>query len=581
MILQALKDYYDRKAADPESGIASFGWERREIPFLIVLDGEGRLVNVEDTREKVGKKLRARTFAVPQAVKRTGNIEPYFLWDNIEYVTGIVCKEGGNPDRVARQHEAFMDRLRPFAAVPEIGAVMKFLSASDMPSQLETHESWKEARQVCAFVAFKFAGMEGTIFDVPAVKEIVNRLADESDAGVVGVDLVSGTRGPVALLHPALKGIPGANTTGANIVSFNFPAATSFGKAQGNNSPVGVRSAFEYTTALNALLSKDSKQKLMVGDATVVFWAGKDDPFEAAMSGFFSEPSKDDPDRLVENVAALLKSPQAGSASFSEDQATFFVLGLSPNAARIAIRFWHVGTVAEMAGRFRAYFDDLLIAHGPKDRDHLSLWRLLVSTAVQGKSENIAPNLAGNVMRSILEGLPFPETLLQTAVMRFKRCTEEDDYKRYAYPRAKLIKGCLNSKLKTDNLNQERMLTVSLDHQNMNIGYRLGRLFAVLERLQNMAAGRDLNSTIKDKSYSAASSTPSAVFGNLMRISSYHLAKLKKVKPGYAVNLDRLISEVLTDVSSFPSHLSLDDQGRFAIGYYHQRQDFFTRKEAE
>ncbi len=574
MILQALKGYYDRKAADPESGIAPFGWERKEIPYLIVLDREGGLVNVEDTQEKVGRKLRARAFAVPQAVKRTVGIEPYFLWDNVEYVTGVVCKEGGDPSRVARQHEAFMDRLRPLGSVPEIGAVLRFLSSADMASRLDAHESWKEARQACAFVAFKFVNEDGTIFDVPAVKEIVNRVADESDAGVASVDLVSGTRGAVALLHPALKGIPGANTTGANIVSFNFPAATSFGKAQGNNSPVGVRSAFEYTTALNALLSKDSKQKMMVGDATVVFWAGKDDPFEAAMSGFFSEPSKDDPDRLVENVAALLKSPQAGAASFSRDQTAFYVLGLSPNAARIAIRFWHVGTVAEMAGRFRAYFDDLLIAHGSKDRDHLSLWRLLVSTAVQGKSENIAPNLAGNVMRSILEGLPFPETLLQAVLMRVKAEHEVN------YPRAKLIKGCLNRKWRFSNPKNERNLTVSLDKENVNTGYRLGRLFAVLERMQE-AANPGINATIKERFYASASSTPSSVFGNLMRLANHHLAKLRKERPGLAVNLERQMQEVIAGIDRFPAHLSLDDQGQFAIGYYHQRQDFFTKKDAE
>lgn len=574
MILQALKGYYDRKAADPESGIAPFGWERKEIPYLIVLGRDGRLVNVEDTQERIGKKLRARAFAVPQSVKRTVGIEPYFLWDNVEYVTGIVCKEGGNPSRVARQHEAFMDRLRPFAAVPEIGAVLRFLSSADMPSQLDAHEPWKEARQTCAFVAFKFVNEDGTIFDVPAVKEAVNGLADGLGDGETGVDLVSGQKGPVAVLHPALKGIPGANTTGANIVSFNFQAATSFGKSQGNNSPVGVQSAFEYTTALNTLLSKDSKQKMMVGDATVVFWAEKDNPFETALADFFSEPPKDNPDRLEGSVSALFRSPQTGTGVYAEDETTFYVLGLSPNAARIAIRFWHVGTVAEMAGRFRAYFDDLLIAHGPKDRDHLSLWRLLVSTAVQGKSENIAPNLAGNVMRSILEGLPFPETLLQSVLMRIKAEHE------VTYPRAKLIKGCLNRKWRFSNPKNERKLTVSLDKENTNAGYRLGRLFAVLERIQEKA-NPGINATIKERFYASASSTPSSVFGNLMRLANHHLSKLRKEKPGFAVNLEKLMQEVIAGVTRFPSHLSLDDQGQFAIGYYHQRQDFFTKKDAE
>lgn len=571
MILQSLKEYYDRKAADSESGIAPYGWERKEIPYLIVIDRMGNLVSVEDTQEKVGKKLRARQFTVPQSVKRTVGIAPYFLWDNVEYVTGVSCKGKD----VSENHAAFMERIRPFADIPAIGAVVRFLESEGSLSRLESFDAWTEAQKTCAFVAFKFVGEDGTIFNDSDVKSVVDReISVKTEGGEEVVDLVSGERDVVALLHPALKGVPGANTTGSNIVSFNFAAATSFGKKQGENSPIGVRSAFEYTTALNTLLAKDSKQKMMIGDATVVFWTGRDDAFETELVGFFSEPPKDEPDRLVQNVAALFKSPRTGSAAFTDDSTTFYVLGLAPNAARLSVRFWHIGTVAEMANRFRSYFEDLSIVHGPKDKDHLSLWRLLVSTAVQGKSENIAPNLAGNVMRSILEGLPFPETLLQAVLMRIKAEHE------VSYPRAKLIKGCLNRKWCFTNPKNERNLTVSLDVQNVNIGYRLGRLFAVLEKIQE-AANPGLNATIRDRFYSSASSMPTSVFGNLMRLSNHHLSKLRKEKPGYAVNLEKLMQEVVSGVSSFPAHLSLDDQGQFAIGYYHQRQDFFTKKDAE
>lgn len=571
MILQSLKEYYDRRAADSESGIAPYGWERKEIPYLIVIDRMGNLVSVEDTQEKVGKKLRARQFTVPQSVKRTVGIAPYFLWDNVEYVTGVSCKGKD----VSENHAAFMERIRPFADIPAIGAVVRFLESEGSLSRLESFDAWTEAQKTCAFVAFKFVGEDGTIFNDSDVKSVVDReISVKTEGGEEVVDLVSGERDVVALLHPALKGVPGANTTGSNIVSFNFAAATSFGKKQGENSPIGVRSAFEYTTALNTLLAKDSKQKMMIGDATVVFWTGRDDAFETELAGFFSEPPKDEPDRLVQNVAALFKSPRTGSAAFTDDSTTFYVLGLAPNAARLSVRFWHIGTVAEMANRFRSYFEDLSIVHGPKDKDHLSLWRLLVSTAVQGKSENIAPNLAGNVMRSILEGLPFPETLLQAVLMRIKAEHE------VSYPRAKLIKGCLNRKWCFTNPKNERNLTVSLDVQNVNIGYRLGRLFAVLEKIQE-AANPGLNATIRDRFYSSASSMPTSVFGNLMRLSNHHLSKLRKEKPGYSVNLEKLMQEVVSGVSSFPAHLSLDDQGQFAIGYYHQRQDFFTKKDAE
>ena len=578
MILQALKEYYDRKAADPKSGIAPLGWERKEIPYLIVLDREGNLVAVEDTQEKIGKSLQARRFLVSQSVKRSGSvIRPQFLWDTVEYVTGIVCKDKSDIGRVGLMHKAFMERIRPFANVHAIGAVVRFLESDDMPSRLGTFDAWAEAQRACAFVAFKFVGEEGTVFDDADVKAVVEReISARMEGGEKAVDLVSGKRDVIALTHPALKGILGtnANTAGTNIVSFNFDAVKSFGKEQGENAPVGVRAAFAYTTALNTLLSKDSRQKMMVGDATAVFWAGRDDSFETALASFFAEPPKDDPDRLVQNVAMLFKSPQTGNAAFSGDPTTFYVLGLSPNAARLSVRFWHVGTVAEMAERFRVYFDDLAIVHGPKDKDHLSLWRLLVSTAVQGKSENVAPNLAGNVMRSILEGLPFPETLLQAVLMRIKAEHE------VSYPRAKLIKGCLNRKWRFNNPQNERNLTVSLDTQNLNIGYRLGRLFAVLEKIQE-AANPEINATIKDRFYASASSAPASVFGNLMRLSNHHLSKLRKEKPGYAINLEKLLQEVVAGLSAFPAHLSLDDQGQFAIGYYHQRQDLFTKKDAE
>lgn len=573
MILQALKSYYDRKAADSDSSIAPMGWERKEIPYVLVLDREGRLVNVEDTQEKVGKKLRARPFSVPQSTKRSSNIKAYLMWDNVEYVTGVTCK--GDDEEVRKKHEAFMQCLLPHREKVAVGIILKFLESPDVVAQLEQFPVWAEAKKTCAFLVFRLADADGCVFDDPEIKSLVNSLASSSgDAEELPFDFVSGERQKVALLHPALKGIAGANSMGANLVSFNLKASESFGKSQGENSPIGEKSAFEYTTALNTLLGKDSAQKMMVGDATTVFWAEKADRFEESMSGFFAEPPKDDPDRLQNQVRALFESPQKGVGSFDTDETKFYVLGLSPNAARLSVRFWHVGTVAEMSGRFRQYFDDLMIVHGSKDKDHISLWRLLVSTAVQGKSENIAPNLAGDLMRSILDGLPFPAVVLQSVLMRIKAEHE------VSYPRAKLIKGYLNRKWRFNNPNHERNITVSLDSENTNIGYRLGRLFAVLEKVQE-SANPGINATIKDKFYASASSTPSTVFGNLMRLVQHHLSKIGKEKGGYRVFLEKLIQEIVGEVKAFPAHLSLEDQGQFAIGYYHQRQAFFVKKATE
>lgn len=569
MILQALKMYYDRKASDPNSDIAPPGWERKELPFLIVLDENGIPVSIEDTREMAGKAKRAKCFLLPQSVKRAMGIAANLLWDNAEYAVGAVCK--GRPERVRQQHEAFLSLIQPHGDLPAARAVLAFLKREDREDLLSAFPEWKEIRETCAFLSFKIAGALEPVFRDPGIVVRVSRdAAAGADLGEPGICLVTGDRDEAARLHPAIKGVMGANTTGGNIVSFNFSAAESFGKKQGANAQVGKGAAFAYTTALNTLLGKDSKQKMQVGDATAVFWSDRKTELEEDFGDFWAEPPKDDPDQLTNAVESLFKSAENGALACNPDATKFFVLGLAPNAARLAIRFWHVGTVDEMGRNIRAYFEDLRIAHGARDRQDLSLWRLLVSTAVQGKSENIAPNLAGNVMRCILDGLPFPETLLQATILRIK--AERD----VSYPRAKLIKGCLNRKFRSNSNNKERMLTMSLDRENADVGYRLGRLFAVLEKIQQ-EANPGINATIRDKYYASASSTPSTVFGNLMRLKNHHLSKLEN--PGRKICFEKLLGEVIAALPGhFPAHLNLDAQGQFAIGYYHQAQDFWTKK---
>ena len=562
MILQALKEYYDRKAADPDSGIAPLGWERKEIPYLIVLREDGTLVRVEDTQEKVGKKKRAKVFRVPQAVKRTVGVSANLLWDNVEYVTGVVCK--GKPERVAAQHQAFVERLTELAECPSVKPICAFLATPDCQDKLADFPEWKEAVEGCAFVSFVLAGEACPVFNMPDVVEKINSGKSSSAEVPDGkICLVSGGRDVVAKVHPAIKGVQGTNTTGGNIISFNFPAACSFGKSQGENAPIGERAAFEYTTALNTLLSKDSRHKMSVGDATAVFWSERKTALEDDFIDLFGKPEKDNPDNGVAAVERLLSSVRTGSFSPEDDTTRFYVLGLAPNSARISVRFWHNGTVTEMERRFADWFENLRIVHGPKEKEHLSLWRLLVSIAPLGKSENIPPNLAGAVMRSILEGTPYPATVLSSAILRIKAEHE------VTCPRAKIIKAFINH-----NLNQERKLTVSLDNENANVGYRLGRLFAVLEKVQE-EANPGLNATIRDKFYASASSTPNAVYGNLMRLKNHHLGKLSQ---GRMIYFEKLLGDIISEIPSFPAHLTLNDQGQFAVGYYHQRQDFFVGK---
>ena len=312
---------------------------------------------------------------------------------------------------------------------------------------------------------------------------------------------------------------------------------------------------------------------MQVGDASTVFWAEKDSTFEQQFGDFFGEPPKDDPDKGSRAVEALYKSINSGA--LYRDVGTkgrFYVLGLSPNASRISIRFWIVNTIAGMADKIQQHFEDLRITHGPKERDFVSLFRLLVSTAVQGKAENIPPNLAGDTMLSILQGLPYPQTLLQASIRRIR--AEHT----VTYARAALIKAWINRSTRFKTSNVEEELKMSLDENNTNIGYRLGRLFAALEKIQQ-EANPGINATIRDKFYGAASGTPVAVFGNLMRLKNHHLSKLDST--GRRIFLERLLGRILDGVdagTAFPPHLSLEDQGRFAIGYYHQMQAFYTKK---
>lgn len=561
MILQALKEYYDRKPDLPRPG-----FELKEIPFVLTLKTDGMPVSLTPTYEGEGKARRAKRYLIPQAVKRAVNISANLLWDNPEYVLGVVLK--GKPDRVKEQHATFKQRIEKLGVNdPGVAAVRAFLDKPDKSELLAAFGgSWEELKKTGANLSFQLAGQTGLVVEQPAVQAAIAAAVSGTGGDLC---LVTGNNDTTERLHTAIKGVWGAQSSGANIVSFNLDAFRSFGKEQGANSPVGKTAAFAYTTALNHLLGKDSKQRLQVGDASTVFWSQKPNPLEEQMPSFFAEPPKDDPDRNVKAVESLYKSVHTGAFSPADSQTRFYVLGLAPNASRIAVRFWIVDTVAVMARKICQHFEDTKIVHGPRDRDALSLFRLLVSTATQGKAENIPPNLGGDLMRAILEGLPYPQTLLQAAIRRVRAEHEIN------HPRAALIKACLNRAARYQNPEPKEELHVSLDTANPNIGYRLGRLFATLEKIQSEASP-GINATIRDRFYGAASSTPVTVFGNLMRLKNHHLAKLESA--GRRVQFDKLLGEIMAGISDFPAHLRLEDQGRFAIGYYHQMQDFYTKK---
>ena len=579
MILQALATYYERLAA--EGGVAPQGFKRIEIPFIIVLNIHGEFVGLQPTHLQSGKKMVAKSFLVPEERGRSGSKAwqtANLLWDHYGYVLGWPKSDNEKDKEMAKkQHETFVLETKKIASLcPEdkaVQAVNQFVS-SEKYQTVFNHPYWKDCVKIVGCnLTFQIENQRELVCQGESIKTIISKThgvedkdGDADSLGEMeGVCLVSGTTGPIARLHPRTP-IAGAKSS-AKLVSFQKNMGfDSYGKSQSFNAPTSKGAAFAYTTALNEMLSKKSWQKLLVGDTSTVFWAEKKNALEDVFADIFGAPGKENPDQANMAIRVLYKAPKAGVPPPTDDYTPFFVLGLAPTAARIAVRFWHAGTVRETARHILQHFEDCKIIRSPTQPENLSLSRLLVSTALQAKPENIPPNLAGEFIRAILAGTSYPKTLLAAVI---RRCRAEREI---TYPRAALLKAILARAARIRN-QPEQEVGMALDTGNPNIGYRLGRLFATLEKIQEEASP-GINTTIRDRFYGAASGTPVAAFPHLMKLKNHHLAKLNN--RGRIVNLEKVIGEIMDGIVDFPTHLSLQDQGRFAVGYYHQRQSFFT-----
>jgi CRISPR-associated protein Csd1 len=590
MILQALDAYYRRLAEDGEA--VPEGFTKKEIPFLIVLDRSGCFRSLQDTRNPQGKKMVGRMFLVPRERERSGSKAwqvANLLWDNYGYLLGWPKSDDVKHIEMAqKQHSSFVGEVRrlseKYPSDPEIAAVLKFLDVGDF-GPVTSHSAWSDCSKIPGCnLTFMVEGFDRpvcgseTLRDYVASSGLDNSPSEDEDGeedgavhDVEGLCLVSGNYGPLSRLHPRTP-IYGSKSN-AKLVSFQKGMGfDSYGKEQGYNAPIGQKASFAFSTSLSRMLAKDSRQKLLIGDATTVFWAGKKSVVEDLFADLFGEPAKENPDQTVNAIRALYTAPATGTPPLDEDYTPFYVLGLSPNAARLSVRFWHPGTVGETVRNIKAHFDDCRICRGPKQPEYLSLFRLLSSVAVQGKSENVPQNLAGDFMKSILAGVLYPRTVLALTVTR---CRAERDV---PYPRASLLKAILSRHARLRNPGI-REVGMSLDTSMTSSGYLLGRLFSVLEKIQE-EANPGINATIRDRFYGGASGTPVVAFHHLMKLKNHHLAKLDN--RGRAVNMERLIGEIVDKLPAenpFPAHLSLDEQGRFAVGYYHQRQAFFAKSE--
>jgi len=564
MILQALNGYYERLRDNADVDIPLLGFSSQKIHFALLLNRNGKLLQVLDLREPQGNKLLPKQMIVPEPVIRTSSkISANFLWDNTGYVLGADNK--GKRERTRETFEAFKrlhhhigDRIDDEG----IAAVLRFLDSWD-PLNASNLDYWDDMVKG-ANLTFRLDSEFGYIHDRPKVKTAWLKHYTENGSGVIATCLVCGEEKPVARLHPKIKGVKGAQSMGASIISFNLDASESYGKEQSFNAPVSEEIAFNYTTALNHLLLFDSRQKIQIADAATVFWTERESPVEGFM-GLILNPQDDTGD--LKDVRDFLEAVRDGKKlpeELGDTGMKFYILGLSPNASRLSVRFWHVSTVGDISAKIGQHFRDLsIIRNYESDPEFPALWQLLRETAVLRKFENISPVLYGSVMRSILTGASYPQSLMTSIIVRI-RADQEVNYLRVA-----MIKACLVRKYRIQQIEKE--VTMVLDKNNSNIAYRLGRLFAVLEKAQRDAIP-GANTTIKDSFYGSASATPRTVFPRLLRLAQHHIQKAE-----YGRSTDKMIEEIMQDIQVFPAHLSLDDQGLFAIGYYHQRKDFYTK----
>jgi CRISPR-associated protein Csd1 len=567
MILQALNSYYYRLRENPDSGIAVPGFAPQKISHALILDREGRLLQIQDIRDTSGKTPRPTLIMVPEAAIRAVNIAANFLWDNTGYVLGLDNK--GKPERTSHTFQAFKTLHHNIG--DEIGdagmrAVLLFLDSWN-PEKAPSAIDWDEI--LGSNLVFRLHRERAFVHERPAVAAAWTKHRAQSSHSEEAICLVTGDKAPIARLHAKIKGVKDAQSTGAALVSFNLDAFCSYGKEQNYNAPISEEAAFAYTTALNHLLRFGSRQRVQIGDATTVFWTERASVVEDIF-GCVLDPGHDPSANAADakRLADYLKAVRAGKRpdSIDDDSMRFHILGLSPNASRLAARFWHVATVEAVNRHVGHHFADLALEREYENQTEFpGIWQLLLETATLRKSENIRPSLEGALMRSILEGIPYPTSLLSALVERI-RADQEVGYYRVA-----LIKAVLKRNYRREEV------SMALNEESTNVAYRLGRLFSVLEKAQEEAVP-GANVTIKDRFYGSASTTPSAVFPQLIRLSQHHLSKLEAGPKIHKEQLVQVIVDGIDSARGFPSHLNLEEQGMFALGYYQQRKAFFTKK---
>ena len=577
MILKALYDYYNRCIEYDHYSLPRYGTMNAQISFIVNIDLDGNYIRLEDSRQDNGK---GKTFVVPYGV-HTNAVTPFLFWDNCLYAFGYikplnetevkdpkkVQKWEKSSETVQKKHNAFIELCKKIANETKndrLLAVTKFYTNNQL-LKLMSSEEWKliEANS-SANISFRILDDTQLVSSLPVLLNFI-----ESDSAETGVCLVTGIKGPIVRKSTPTP-IPGCNAS-ASLVAFQKDYGfDSYGKSQAYNAPISLEAEFAFSTALKKLKEPESKNKFSINDRLFVYFASQKsettEKMEDVIAVLFNKT--DDPNSNIELVKSKVKSIFSG-IKHGVDNTYFYVIGIAPNLGREAIIYYSEIPLSEFAKVLNEHFDDMEVLAPRYEKPYVGLYSMLKAIALKNEIKNCPPNLPDAVVKSIFQGLPYPFTLYAACIRRIRAEREVAPY--YNTCRVAIIKAYLNRLNDTNN----KKLDIMLDKENTNQGYLCGRLFATLERIQEKSNNN--TSTIRERYMNAASATPVAVFTTLLNLSNHHSEKLNA---GAKIHYEKIKQEIIDKImpDGFPAHLDLQDQGRFFVGYYHQRQDFFTSK---
>ena len=584
MILQALVRCYEALAERGE--LEKPGWSPVKVSWGLGLDADGQVKSLlplggMDTKSK----QFSRTMTLPNKLKSTSRASSNFLWDNSEYILGLGKKENTTEKNfqacVWRHQEILKDVKHPFAQ-----AIVKFFDGWKPENSFENPIIKTNIKELIkgGNIVFVMEDSNGELqfaHDVPEIRRAWDETYISMGNEEVGRCLVTGEKTPIAILHPSISGVYGAKSFGALLVSFNMEASESYGKEQGRNAPVGKYAAFAYGAALNYMVGHaDFHGRL--GDTTLVYWAEGAEPAYGsafmAMMGMGGEDKNEITQKELSSVlTALCDGYTVKWANVPlNPENRFYILGIAPNASRLSVRFFLQDSFDAFVTYYQKHQERLNIVRPAfGERETLSIWALLRETVnPNSRDKSAQPQLVGEMLRAVLTGSLYPSALYTQTEIRM-RAEKEINRGKAAIIKAYLLRNVVEQQKDQTHVYKE-VLDVELNEQSTYLPYRLGRLFAVLEAVQQKA-NPNINTTIKDRYFNSACATPALVFPTLLRLAQSHLSK---IGGGAEVYYDKMITELLGDVTqSYPPRLSLQDQGIFQIGYYHQKQKLFTKKE--